>query len=74
MKFIIPNREKWVEEEGKALLQGELWFTDGSKGEGWAGTGLYDSAGKRGLAIPLGQYSFPGGSFRHPPLRGNANK
>ena len=28
----IPNREAWEEEEGKALLQEELWFTDGSKG------------------------------------------
>ena len=28
------------------------WF----KGEGWAGAGLYNSAGKRGLAVLLGQY------------------
>ena len=48
----IPKRETWEEAEGKALLQGELWFTDGSKGEGWAGAGLYDSAGKRGLPKP----------------------
>ena len=42
----IPKRETWEEAEGKALLQGELWFTDGSKGESWVGAGLYDSAGK----------------------------
>ena len=47
-----PNREAWEQEGGKALLQEELWFTDGSKGESWAGAGLYDSAGERGLAIP----------------------
>ena len=52
----IPNMEAWEEEEEKALLRGKLCFTDGYKGERWASAGLYDSAGKRGLTIPLGQY------------------
>ena len=30
----IPNRKAWKEEEeGEVLLEEELWFTDGSKGE-----------------------------------------
>ena len=51
-----PNIEAGEEEEGKALLQGEVWFSNGSEGEVWTCAGLYDSTGKSCLAIPLGQY------------------
>ena len=46
IRTCIPKREAWEEEERKALLQEELWFTEGSKGKDWAGAGLYDSAEK----------------------------
>ena len=52
----IPEWEAWKKDGGNSLLQGDIWYTNGSKGDEWTGAGLYDSALRRGLAIPPGRF------------------
>ena len=52
----IHEREAWKKEGWNLLLQGDIWYTDVSKGDEWTGAVLYASALRRGLAIPLGRF------------------
>lgn len=57
-KTQIPAREAWEDPQSRAeLLQGQVWYTDGSLMEGVSGAGVFcESSGKK-RTFPLGMFA-----------------
>ena len=53
----FPGREEWIGTRRSELLNGDIWYTDGSKTSAGTGAGIYSRQNDVEESIPLGEFA-----------------
>ena len=56
-KVCFPERDEWMGNRRSVLLNGDVWFTDGSKTSTGVGAGIYSRQNEIEESISLGKYA-----------------
>ena len=56
-KVCFPKREEWTGTRRSVLLNGDIWFSDGSKTSAGVGAGIYSRQNEIEESISLGEYA-----------------
>ena len=56
-RISLSERSDWTTGREKLPADGEIWYTDGSRGLKGTGDGVYRRTGGRGCTFPLGRYT-----------------